>query len=125
MAGGRPTKYSNAVIDQLKDYIANYETYGDIVPSAAGFACVLEVSRHTLYNWAEKHAAFLHMLGRLNSAQERIAMKKGLLSEWNPTIVKLLLAKHGYTDKQEITGAESGPLEVVYRVVHANRSEDQ
>jgi len=98
---GRPTKYTNEVIDQLLDYIENYEQYDDVIPSAEGFACVLGVSRKTLYNWAAQHKGFLLTLERLNSAQARIAMKKGLVNEWNATIVKLLLATHGYHDKVE------------------------
>ena len=114
MPVGRPTKYSAAVLAQLKDYIANYEDHDDIVPSAAGFACVIGVSRMTLYNWGDKYPSFLYMLGQLNAAQERIAMKNGLENKWNATIVKLLLAKHGYSDKQEVTGSEGGPIQVVY-----------
>lgn len=121
---GRPSKYHDEIPSMLEDYIQNYAHYGDVVPTAAGFACVAQVDKTTLYRWAEKYPIFRTMLGRLNSAQERIAIQKGLCNEWNATIVKLLLAKHGYSDKQEITGSESGPLQITYKVVHADRSKD-
>jgi hypothetical protein len=111
--GGRPTKYTNDTNTQLLDYIENYEMYDDIIPSAAGFACVIGVDRSTLYAWAEKHKRFSNILGQLNAAQERIAIKKGLVNEWNATIVKLLLGKHGYHDRVDSAVEHSGTSQIV------------
>jgi hypothetical protein len=48
----------------------------------------------------------------------------GILNEYNASITKLLLTKHGYSEKTEtaITGPDGGPLqvaEVVRKVVDA------
>ena len=33
--------------------------------------------------------------------------------------------RRGFTERHEVTGADDGPLQVVYKVVHANRDPDQ
>lgn len=111
---GRPTKYTKDIPQKLNEYISTYSQYGDIIPSAEGFACTIGIGRRTIYDWAGKHVEFSHMLDKLNAAQARAAISKGLTGDWNATIVKLLLSKHGYSDKHEITGSEGGPIQVSY-----------
>ena len=119
---GRPSKYNSETIPRTLDYINDYEQYGQIIPTAEGLACVLEVSRSTLYYWAEKEKDFSDILGRLNAAQVEIAIRKGLENKWNATIVKLLLAKQGYSDRQEITGADGKELQITYQIVRPDAS---
>ena len=45
-----------------------------------------------------KHDEFYDILERLIATQEKTALTKGLTGEWNATIVKLLLGKHGWKD---------------------------
>jgi hypothetical protein len=67
-----------------------------------------------LRNWADEHGQFLTTLEKCNQVQERVALAGGLKNELNPTIVKLLLANHGYSDKQalEHTGPDGGPINI-------------
>lgn len=103
MAGGRPTDYSGEILTKTADYIVNYEQKGDAVPSVAGLSIELGIARSTIYEWAkdENKKEFSDMLGAILSTQERKLLGKGLKGEFNATIVKLMLAKHGYVEKTE------------------------
>lgn len=121
MAGGRPTKYSKKILVQTIDYIENYQCYKhNAIPSIAGLALHLDLSRDTIYAWKDsvdedgklKHAEFSYIIEKLMSTQEQALMHGGLRGTFNPTISKLILSKHGYVDKQELTGNDGNPLEV-------------
>lgn len=114
---GRPTKYSAAVLEASRTYLNTYESLGDVVPSAVGLAVYLQVSKATLYNWADEHRPFLDMLAEINAAQEHRLINKGLDSTFQPTITKLVLSKHGYHDThdQNVTLKD-------YRVVPADET---
>lgn len=99
---GRPTKYTDEIQAKADHYASGgFCECGDVVPSRAGLALELNVSRETLTNWAEAHPDFLGTLERLSWLQERISLNGGLKGDLNSTIVKLLLANHGYSDKVE------------------------
>lgn len=100
---GRHTKY-NADMQAAADAYVNggFVDCKDVVPSRAGLACELSVSRNTLTNWGEEHAQFLSTLEKIDHVQERISLSGGLRGDLNSTIVKLLLANHGYSDKQAV-----------------------
>lgn len=112
---GRPTKYSEAIQAQADKYVAGgHIGEQDPVPSVAGLACYLGVNKTTLYEWAEKHPDFSNTLGACKERQEKLALMGGLTNEFNASIVKLLLANHGYSDKQQLehTGAGGAPLNI-------------
>ena len=100
--GGRPTKYSEEMLQKASDYLALYDEKGDEVPTAAGLSLELGVNKSTVYEWAGKHDEFSNTLNAINACQERILISKGLNSKFNSTITKLMLANHGYSDKQQI-----------------------
>ena len=112
MPGGRPTKFSDEVLEKAEDYLKNYRELGDMIPSVVGLADELCVSVKTLYNWSEKHPQFLHMLERINSRQHRVLLSGGLSGEMNSNITKLVLAKHDYSDKTQ-TDVTSGGESIV------------
>jgi hypothetical protein len=91
------------MVEQAKRYIANHKDFDYPVPSVAGLACVLGVTRGTLYQWAkdDKKPEFSHILDELAQKQERQLLKGGLLNEFNSPITKMMLTKHGYSDKLE------------------------
>lgn len=93
--------YSEEKLKLTEEYIDNFEEHGHVIPSAIGLSMVLGVSRKTLYNWAdqEENIAFLHILGKLQDAQEFVLLSKGLKNEFNSNITKLALGKHGYHEK--------------------------
>ena len=98
---GAPTKYTPKVQEAADQYAdGGFIELGDVVPSRAGLALHLGLSRNTLSNW-EIHPQFLRTLERVNFLQEKISLNGGLRGDLNSTIVKLLLANHGYSDKVE------------------------
>jgi hypothetical protein len=111
MPAGRPSKYNEEVLEKARDYLQNYESCGDVIPMACGLAVFLGVTENTIYNWAnESNPEFLRLLGELKSKQHSVLIGKGLTGDFNSTITKLILTKHGYSDKVETTGADGGPI---------------
>ena len=101
MPGGRPTKYNQEIIDKSIDYLENYEKYGDAVPQIAGLAVHLKINRDTLYEWSkqEEKAEFSDIFNQILEAQHKNLVSGGLLGDFNPVITKLLLSKHGYSER--------------------------
>ena len=103
MNAGRPTKYNQEIVETAKDYVVNFADYGDDVPTIAGLAITIGTHRDTIYDWAKQpdKAAFSDIVKMLSTNQERKLVNGGLNGSMNPTIAKLMLAKHGYSDKTE------------------------
>lgn len=118
MTTGRPTNYSEAINEQAEAYIeGGYTEQGDAIPSIAGLARVLGVSRECLYEWARQYPRFSDTLGRARLEQERVTLNNGLVGVYNATLCKLILANHGYSERtaQEHTspdGSMNGPTRV-------------
>jgi hypothetical protein len=94
----RPTKLTEELFSKAESYLDSYDS---LIPSAAGLSIFLDVSRATLYNWAEKDDRFLDILEKVNTHQEHKCLNGGLSGDYNSTIAKLVLGKHGYKDQQE------------------------
>ena len=115
----RPTKYTPKIQQAADQYVdGGFLEDGDIVPSRAGLGLSLGVSRNTLTNWEQEHPLFLSTLERLSWLQERLSLNGGLRGDMNSTIVKLLLANHGYSERlaQDHTssdGSMSAPTRIV------------
>ena len=118
MPAGRPSKLTPEVFEKAIDYInGGYEDEGRAIPSIIGLARVLNVTRSTLYKWAEDlDSEFSDILAKCNEEQHEILITKGLQGDFNPTICKLVLGKHGYHERQEVTGANGEPVKVDQRV---------
>lgn len=100
---GRPTVYNDAVQAQADNYITDYATFGHAIPSLCGLAMLLNIAKSTLYKWAsdDPDSQFSDTLKKLNSNQEFRLLNGGLLGDFNPTITKLALCNHGYSEKTE------------------------
>ena len=119
--GGRPTKYSDEILELTKDYLDNHDhKYGDIVPTVAGLTLVLRVTRTTIYQWVkdEVDQEFSNTLDDIQEKQHKILVSGGLLKEFDSGIAKLMLHNHGYSTKteQDITsgGEKIQPLMVKF-----------
>lgn len=118
-AGGRPTVYSAATLDQAREYLDQakdsvefhtsdngkfHSTSVDVrLPTVEGLAVRLGVSRETLYAWARDagKGEFSDIIERLRAEQAERLINQGLAGNYNATIAKLLLAKHGYKDERK------------------------
>ena len=120
MAGGRPSKYTPELLEKARDYIKNHVNYGDVVPSHAGLACEIDITRATLYDWShdEEKQEFSYILDDCNRKQERMLLSGALLGDMNANIAKLMLGKHGYSEKNqtELTGANGGAIKTESKV---------
>ena len=95
----RPSEYSEGVLKIAELYAKDWGERN--IPSVADLAHKLDVTRKTLYNWGEKYPEFLYILEKINALQESTLLDKGLRGDYNSSIVKLALGKHGYHDKAD------------------------
>ena len=114
MAGGRPTVYGDDILKTARGYLTSFKDMGDPVPTIAGLACVLGITRETCHTWAKEpdKAEFSDILKQLAQRQERELVAHGLVGNFNAPITKMMLTKHGYSDatKQELSGPDGGAI---------------
>jgi len=103
---GRPSKYNPELQALADQYIYKFHEQGDVVPSQAGLCCWLGISRSTVFEWGKEHAEFSDTLDAISVKQETLALNRSLDGAFNSTIAKLLLANHGYSDRQQIEHSE-------------------
>lgn len=97
---GRPSELAESLIKAKEYLLGGWEKYGDIVPSVAGLACYLGKSREAMYEYSRISKDFSDTLDNIKTIQENKLINKGLTGDFNSTITKLMLANHGYSDKQ-------------------------
>ena len=86
---------------QADEYVMRWHER-DAVPSRVGLCCYLGISKHTSYEWEKLYPEFSATLSNVETLQEHTAVNKGITGEFNSTITKLVLANHGYSDKQAV-----------------------
>ncbi len=142
MAAGRPTDYSEDILDKAKEYLASCE---DVeiekevgnrteyrlnvkLPTIEGLAVYLRVSRDTIYEWAKHHKEFSDTLEDLRAEQADKLINQGLAGNYNSTIAKLVLSSnHGMREKSETdvtTGGQALPQPLLYHVLPNNQSQE-
>lgn len=112
--GGRPTLYNGDMLEKAKQYIKHFQNPEsskmktiEVVPTVAGLSIFLGVSKQTIYDWGKVNSEFLDTLDSLQSTQESLLASNGLLGVFNPTISKLMMSNHGYSEKQVIDNTSS------------------
>ncbi len=120
MPAGRPTKLNKKIFDKAREYIDScvdvedefHSTRGEKtdgyqrilrvnIPTIEGLALYLHVDRTSIYEWKEKNKEFSYILKEIMDKQHQALLKNGLSGDYNPLITKLMLTKHGYSDKTE------------------------
>lgn len=106
----RPTEYSDEVIELAEDYLQSYEQLGEVVPTIVGLCRHINRARSTVYEWAshDDKAEFSDIVARVSELQELDLVNGGLRGELNPQIAKTMMARHGYSDRQEIDHTTKG-----------------
>lgn len=122
---GRPTKYSDETVALTKSYLAQFygkeyealranELADEVIPSMEGLAKYLNVGRRTLYDWKDEEGKedFSHILDELQGRQAQLLINQGLSGKFNAQITKLVLGKHGYSEKVDanLGGQEGNPI---------------
>ena len=116
---GRPTNWSLELEAEAYKYLETWqEEHGHAFPSVVGLCEVIKRSRANVYEWAKhEDKNFSDILNRINQLQELVVWNKSMKGEYNSTMSKLLLTKHGYSDKVDATtnnthqGPDGGPIQ--------------
>jgi hypothetical protein len=98
----RPTKLTPEVRELTAKYLSEC-IENNKVPTAARLAVNIGVGKRTLYDWAKDDTEFSHTLDQLNAIQESTLIDGSLENKLNATISKLMLANHGYKERQDVT----------------------
>ena len=103
MPAGRPTSYNEEIYDRAVAYLEGEYEEDEVTPTIAGLSLFLGITRSTVYQWAkdDQKPEFSYIVEQLMAAQEKSLVKNGLTGDFNASITKLALTKHGYSDKQE------------------------
>lgn len=115
MAGGRPTKYTPELLVKAQEYLdTGYIENDELFPSHVGLCLYIKIGKSTAYDWAkeEDKAEFSDIFEQIMMKQELDIVKNAMRGDYNSTIAKVMLTKHGYSDKQqtELTGVDGGPV---------------
>lgn len=115
---GRPSELTPEVIEKAWAYLkGGYQQQGNAVPSVAGLAFGLGKHRDTMYEWADQNAEFSDILKAINTAQEMLLIDGALTGDFNAPFTKLLMTKHGYSDKMETDVTSKGEAVVMPSVI--------
>ena len=123
---GRPNTTAQEQTERnetAKKYVfGGWQDVGDVVPSIAGLACFMGVTRETIYAWRDKDSAFSDILNSVMALQERGLINGGLAGGFNGPVTKMMLTKHGYSDKIEQDNKSSDgsmtPKAPAYKIVN-------
>jgi hypothetical protein len=129
MAGGRPIEYNEDVVIRARAYLEEcvdepYQltrTDGDKsttfenkikvkLPTIEGLALYLKIHRDTVYQWEKEYTEFSDIISELRHKQAESLINNGLSGDYNPTIAKVLLSKHGYREEVKQETEHSGSV---------------
>jgi len=103
----RPTKCTPELVAKASEYLDVWESLEHAFPSDIGLLDYLSsnglgIVSSTLYEWKkDKDHPLSEILATINAKQQLVAWNKGLKNEYNANLVKLLLGKHGFSEKRE------------------------
>lgn len=121
---GRPSLYSEEILVKAREYIDScedenvqmvkqvnekkgYELFENKVkvklPTIEGLALHLQINKTTVYEWRKVYEEFTNLIEELLQKQANALINNGLSGDYNSTIAKVLLTKHGYREGQDIT----------------------
>lgn len=102
---GRPTKYTPELIEKAREFVASKRGQFTMI---AELALELGIRRSTVHEWAKdpEKKEFSDIVEELQSGQELYLAKGTLNGDLNATMAKLLLTKHGYSDKQDLSSSD-------------------
>lgn len=90
------------LLAKAREYVdGKWEELGDAIPSIAGMALYVGMRRETCHLWVKdpNKEEFINIVSDLMAKQERVLLTHGLRGTYNPSITKVVLTKHGYSDR--------------------------
>lgn len=127
-AGGRPTKYTPELCDELDKYLTTTGKEQTSLPTIQGFALWLGVDSDTLGNWGKEHVEFFGTLRKLKDLQAQQLIDDGIYGgkEVNATIVKLLLQNnHGMKERMDATTNDKDLPTPLLNAIHNHPSTEE
>lgn len=124
---GRPTKYTPELLDAAREYLETYTEDGSPVPSVVGLALHIGITKSTCYEWA-KHddkREFSDILDQVSMMQEQKLISGGLVGEYNAPFAKMLMTKHGYSDKVDTDLTSKGGAVSMPAVIRLSSPDDE
>jgi len=119
--GGRPTKYNKTIFSETQKYLDSCvdKSYTVVrsqsertksvenrlrvkLPTIEGLAFHLHINKTTIHEWRRAHPEFSNLIDELLALQVDRLVNQGLSGDYNATIAKVLLTKHGYREGQEV-----------------------
>lgn len=127
MPGGRPTSYTDDMLEKAYEYLSFFiepdqrpENFNQVVPTVVGLCQHIKRAKSTVYSWVghEDKAQFMDILNEIEEIQHVGLVNGGLAGILNPVVTKMMLTKHGYTDKleQDIGGKNGNPIETAQKI---------
>jgi hypothetical protein len=106
----RPSKYTPELLEKAQDYLDNWQDLGDVVPVLCGLYIHCGITRETASQWAkeEDKKPFSDICARVRELQERELLSKGLSRKTDNSLTKLMLMRHGYSEKSEVDHTTNG-----------------
>ena len=111
MRTGRPTEYSQAILDLANMYLDNLPE-DEKLHSIEGLADYINIARSTIYEWIsqEEKKDFSDIVEKILNKQGKTLINKGIVGEFTPAITKVMLSKHGYREGIEQMGKDGKDL---------------
>lgn len=107
----RPHELTPEILAAAKHYTeTGHAENGEIIPTISGLALYLGKSKSTLHKWQAENEEMAETIDLLQCKQETRLISGGLTGDYNPSFAKLLLAKHGYSEKTDIDHTSGGQI---------------
>lgn len=126
---GRPTKLTDELMDKAKVYVQKDYLIDELIPTMQGLSLYLGVSKRVLHDWRNENDEFMHIVDDLMDLQAKNLFRGGLTGDFNASITKLLLTKHGFSDRveQDLRSSDGTmqPTQIVLNGVRADERIDK
>lgn len=107
-AGPTVPSKQDELFPKAQEYLHGGWRDHNTVPSIAGLACFLGYHRESILRWSKNHPdTWGDLYAKINTLQECMLIDGGLDKSFQPNFAKLLMAKHGYSEKVEVDATSS------------------
>jgi serine protease inhibitor len=119
----RPTDYNDSLLELSEQYLHNLPE-DEVVHSIEGLADYINIARSTIYDWSsqEDKKRFSDIVENIREKQAKTLINKGLEGKFTPAITKVMLSKHGYSEKveQELSNPDGNLKTIIINKSHGD-----